>query len=324
MHRYSVFVLLVLVIISGCNQVTPSGSSTTFPELEKNKLSFLFNAVKESRWPLVSAHRGGKSYPGYPENCLETFEFVLKQCPALIECDIALTRDSQLVLMHDNTVDRTTTGTGSVQQYTLAALQELVLLDPYGNPTNFKIPSLKDVLLWAKGKTILTLDIKRSVPYSLVVDLVQTMNAHDYALVITYSANAAAKVHQLAPQLMLSLNMSSLESIEKHSEFGIPASQSLAFVGVSEPTKALYQQLHQAGICTMLGTLGNLDQQAVVRGDLNIYPGFIDRGADILATDRPVEAYQALAQSFQTTMPDSLLQLFFSLSPSDPFQQNTN
>ena len=54
------------------------------------------------RIPLVSAHRGGP-YPGFPENSIESFEHVIKQTPAVIECDIAMTKDSVLVMMHDYT-----------------------------------------------------------------------------------------------------------------------------------------------------------------------------------------------------------------------------
>ena len=62
---------------------------------------------------LVSAHRGGP-VPGLPENAVETFEYALNHAPALIETDVRRTADGVLVLMHDETLDRTTTGTGRV------------------------------------------------------------------------------------------------------------------------------------------------------------------------------------------------------------------
>lgn len=60
----------------------------------------------------ISAHRGGGDYEGYPENCIESFAWLANQMPVTIECDIVMTKDSVLIMMHDNTFDRTTTGRG--------------------------------------------------------------------------------------------------------------------------------------------------------------------------------------------------------------------
>src|SRR5687768_53041 len=58
--------------------------------------------------PLISGHRGGMT-KGYPENCIATFENTLRYTPAFFEIDPRLTKDSVVVLMHDATLDRTTT-----------------------------------------------------------------------------------------------------------------------------------------------------------------------------------------------------------------------
>ncbi len=72
--------------------------------------------------PLVSAHRGGP-VKGFPENCTATFANSIKYNPTIIETDIALSKDSVLVMMHDNTLDRSTTGTGKIDNYTYQELQ---------------------------------------------------------------------------------------------------------------------------------------------------------------------------------------------------------
>ena len=313
MKKYMLY-LLILFVAFGCSSPASKEVKQNNPPLEETTLSQFFKLVAANDWPLVSAHRGGISYLGYPENCIPTFEYVLKQCPALIECDIALTKDSVLVLMHDNTLDRTTNGTGNLQDFTLKEIRQLKLEDPFGNITDFGVPTLEEVLAWAQNKTILTLDIKRNVPYQLVTDMVDKFDAANYALIITYSYGAAEKIHRLSPELSLSVNLSSQESIDKHFDSHIPKDKMLAFVGVTEPEPSIYQRLQEAGIVCMLGTLGNLDKQAKARGDDKIYPAFIQNGADILASDRPVEAYRALKSQFPQTIPDSLRQTFFSLS----------
>ena len=72
---------------------------------------------------LVIAHRGGR-YLG-PENTLYTYQLAVDLGVDVLEMDIHRTRDSQLVVLHDSTVDRTTNGTGAVDQFTLAQLKKL-------------------------------------------------------------------------------------------------------------------------------------------------------------------------------------------------------
>lgn len=251
-----------------------------------------FYAWSADRVPMVSAHRGGP-YPGYPENSIRTFEYVLKSTPAVIECDIEMTADSVLVMMHDNTLDRTTNGSGRVRDLLWADLKSLRLEDADGNITEDKIPTLEEVLKWSKGKALLTLDVKRGVPFEMVVDLVEATNTEDYAAVITYSANDAQTVYALNPELMISVGIGNMEAYEAHKKLGIPDENMIAFTGVSEPEPSLYKFLHDKGIYAILGVLGNLDRKAIARGD-SIYSGFVERGADILATDRPIEAASIL------------------------------
>lgn len=107
--------------------------------------------------PLLSAHRGGAG-PGYPENCIETFEHTLRHVLTMLEIDPRMTKDGYVVIHHDATLDRTTTGTGNVADKTLQALKQLRLRDTQGNVTDFQIPTLDEVLVWAKGKAIIVLD----------------------------------------------------------------------------------------------------------------------------------------------------------------------
>ena len=77
---------------------------------------------------VISGHRGGM-VTGFPENCIESFEKTLTMMPSFFEIDPRMTKDSVIVLMHDATIDRTTTGTGKVSDYTYAELQQFFLKD---------------------------------------------------------------------------------------------------------------------------------------------------------------------------------------------------
>jgi glycerophosphoryl diester phosphodiesterase len=251
-----------------------------------------FYSWTSDRIPMVSAHRGGP-YPGFPENAIETFANVLKYTPTIIELDVAMTKDGVLVLMHDDKLDRTTTGKGLVTEATYAEIQQLFLKDEQGTITDFKVPTLEEALTWSKGKALLTVDIKQSVPYEKVIETVRQTGSEAHVALISYSFGAAQKLHQLAPELMLSVTIRNMEEIERFEETGIPWTRVIAFTGVAERPQEFNKALHEKGVFTILGVLGNLDKSAIARGD-QLYASFVQKGADILATDRPIEAAAAI------------------------------
>jgi len=253
---------------------------------------YRFLTYHEKRYPLISAHRGGPS-KGFPENALETFENNFRQQPLIIECDVRTTQDGVLVLLHDETLDRTTTGSGKLQEIEFSALKKLKLKDPEGNITSYRIPTLDEALQWGAGKVIFTLDVKRDVSYAAVIDAIRRHKAEAYCVIITYSADQAAAVHQLAPTIMISASIQSPADLLRLNDHNIPDNRLVAFIGTREADKPLYDLLHGHGILCILGTMGNLDKQATVRGD-TVYRNLVERGADILSTDRPIDAGRAL------------------------------
>ena len=300
-----VWSLLLFVFVNACKPQTVDKSidgSLVATSSAENQGFFIdlegvgsaedFYNWSSDRIPMVSAHRGGP-YPGFPENAIETFEHVLNYTPAIIELDVAMTKDSVLVLMHDDDLDRTTNGTGKVENVTYEYIQGLFLEDEKGELTDFKIPTLKEALLWSKGKALLTVDIKSSVPFEKIIEEVRETKSEAHAALITYTFPAAKKLHFMAPELMLSVTIRNQDEIKRLEETGIPWEKVIAFTGLAERPREFNQALHQRSVFTILGVLGNLDQSAEARGD-QIYASFIQNGADILATDRPIEAAKAI------------------------------
>lgn len=253
---------------------------------------YRFLTYNENRYPLVSAHRGGP-LAGFPENAIETFENAYRHQPIIIECDVQITRDSALVLMHDETLGRTTTGSGKVADLDFSALRALHLKDPNGDITTYRIPTLDEALQWGAGRVVFTIDVKRGVPYPAVIEAIRRNRAEAYSIIITYNADQAAAVHQLAPEIMISASIRSRDDLFRLNDRNIPDNRLVAFVGTSHVHPAVYELLHDHGILCILGTIGNIDKQATVRGD-TVYTRLLDSGADILSTDRPLEAGRAL------------------------------
>ncbi|WP_312696471.1 glycerophosphodiester phosphodiesterase family protein [Sphingobacterium mizutaii] len=294
----SIFITIILTVLSSSCFRTNTGGGNNMPQVDQvfNLKTvddlYHFLTYNENSYPLVSAHRGGPS-DGFPENAIPTFAEVASKMPAIIECDIAMTKDSVLVLMHDETLDRTTTGKGKLSRKTFEELKELKLKDNNGVVTNYRIPTLEDALQWGIGRVIYTLDVKKSVPYEKVIELIRKTKAEANSIIITYSANQAEVVNRLAPDLMISATIKNTDDLNRLSEMSIPDTRLIAFVGTREPDTALYTLLRQHGIKSILGTIGNLDRSAE-RAGYQLYADFIVRGADVLSTDRPFEAYKAL------------------------------
>lgn len=253
---------------------------------------YTFLTYSEGRVPLISAHRGGPA-ADYPENAMETFQRIAYKTAAIIECDIALTKDSVLVLMHDETLQRTSTGNGKLSKYTAEELQAFNLKDTQGKVTNYKIPTLEETLSWGIGKVIFTLDVKRNVPYRLVIDAIRKTKSEAHVIIITYNAEQAAMVHNLAPELMISASIRSADDLLRLNDRDVPDTRIVAFLGSAQLDKSVTNLLHQHGIFCILGTMGNLDRQARTAGD-QLYAEYIENGADILSTDRPLQAIKAL------------------------------
>lgn len=107
----------------------------------------------------VAAHRGWPDK--YPENTMESFRAAAKLGVDQLETDVRITKDHELVLIHDETVDRTTNGTGLVCEKTLEELKKLDAGSYKGEAfEGCKIPTLIEFMEFVKTKDIPTLDIE--------------------------------------------------------------------------------------------------------------------------------------------------------------------
>lgn len=125
---------------------------------------------------LVCAHRS--FHKNAPENSLESIQLAIENAIDMVEIDVRTTRDSMLVLMHDDSIDRVTTGTGTINEYTYEDLQGFSL--KIGDSiTQQKIPLLSDALKMAKGKILLNLDLKAVNYEQLYNELVSSGMQHE-------------------------------------------------------------------------------------------------------------------------------------------------
>jgi len=264
---------------------------------EQNRIAFsspeemrAFFSTDSAHWKngyrLVSAHRGG-ARKGFPENCIATFEDTLRQMPALFEIDPRLTKDGIVVLMHDETINRTTNGTGRVRDYTYEELKRFRLKDSEGNVTDYTIPTLRETFAWAKGKTILVLD-KKDVPLDMTQQLIRECKAETWCMVIVYSYDEAKNYHAVNKDIMMEAFVTKTEDVERFEKTGIPWENMIPFVGLEEPPMELYRLLGQRNRPCMVGCTRAIDQKVRETGDATIFENLYLGGASILETDLPL------------------------------------
>ena len=294
--------IIAALALAACTPATqtPSAATSTAQTAPANTLvpphlPAFFDCLRAHSQTLVEAHRGGNS-PGYAENAVETFAHTLSLAPAIMEIDIAKTKDGAFVLMHDDSVDRTTNGHGAVSDLTLAQVQALRLKDDDGTLLAGHPPTLREALDWADGKTLLALDIKPSVTYEEVADVVRALHAENRIIFITYTNDQAALAHRLNPAMMISVSINRASDIAALERRGLDDAHMLAWTGITEPNAALNIVLAQRGIEAMFGTLGDShswDARFAQSGQ-DQYAAFADTGLQIIGTDRAPEAARDL------------------------------
>ncbi len=105
---------------------------------------------------LVVAHRGDWRYQ--PENSIPALEYSVKIGVDVVEVDLQRTKDGVLILMHDATLDRTTSGKGKVAEKTIDEIKKLTLKNGCGIRTPHKVPTLEETLVALKGRVLINLD----------------------------------------------------------------------------------------------------------------------------------------------------------------------
>ncbi len=163
--------------------------------------------------PLFIAHRGISAR--YPENTLAAFNGAIDAGAHMIELDVSLSRDRQLVVIHDETVDRTTNGSGAVKALTLNQLDQLDAgswFDPRFNAE--RLPTLAQVLDRVKGHLLVNIEIKpeafeaqgpADAAERQVLDLVREKKMRDDVLVSSFEWQMLENLRKMEPGIALGL-----------------------------------------------------------------------------------------------------------------------
>ena len=299
---------LLLLLAVCCAAVLPACAQAPIPHavrigsIEELQAYFTYDPCRDI---IVSGHRGGMM-PGYPENCIESCEKTLSMMPTFFEVDFSFTRDSVMVLMHDLTIDRTTTGKGRVADYTYEELQQFCLVDRDRNVTPYKIPRLKDLLEWGKDKVVFNFDNKyintRGVSdevrrASLDYYIKQLQPGGDWSMYHNIMLSVRSVEEALyywehgIRNVMFCVEISSMEHFRAYDASPIPWKYIMAYIrlAVNPDLQPVYDLLHAEGVMTMTSITGSSDKVKNPYDRRVAYLRELVAEPDIIETDYPSE-----------------------------------
>jgi glycerophosphoryl diester phosphodiesterase len=236
--------------------------------------------------PWVVAHRGGSGYA--PENTMAAFRRAVELGATFIETDLRMSRDAQLVAMHDAEVNRTTNGRGPVNQLTLAELRALDAGSWFGAEfAGEHIPTLDEVLTFAReADVVFYLELKSDATWGVEHALVAALRkAREAARTVVLSFDPAilAAVHRLDASLMTGLVVDSAarDVVSRATQVG---ARQLA-PRSDRVTRDLVEQAHGQGLPVVTWTVNDPGRMRAL----------IAAGVDGIMTDYPDRLREVLA-----------------------------
>lgn len=261
--------------------------------------------VEEIRNPksknvLVVCHRG--DWRNFPENSIPAIESVIEMGADVVELDIQLTKDSVLVLMHDGTIDRCTTGKGRVADLTYEELQKFYMKTAHGTrcSLDLKVPTLREALEVCKDRIVINID-KGYNHYGLVLALAEEMGMTEQILIKGSSSlasirekMAANKQNLLYMPIISPTNAKSMALFEEYIADDEPQlAYEICWGEYTPEVESAMQRLIADGSKLWVNSLWNSlcgglsDDVAWVTSADEVYGKLVDMGATMIQTDRP-------------------------------------
>lgn len=152
----------------------------------------------------IIGHRGGVK--GYPENTLSAFKKAVEVGADGVEFDVQLTKDGEVVVIHDELINRTMNQTGFVKDYTLSELKEMEIRDPKSNNlVNQKIPTLQEVLEVVQDLEIINIELKNFLEYpdleTKILKIIKEFQIKDKVIISSYNHMSLQKFKKIAPEI---------------------------------------------------------------------------------------------------------------------------
>lgn len=253
-----------------------------------------------SKYVVVACHRG--DWRNYPENSIPAIESIIRMGADIMELDLKLTKDSVLVLSHDWTIDRCTTGKGRVSDYTLDELKQFRLRRAHGVATDsLHICTLREALECCKDRICVNVDQGYEY-YDMVLAITEELGVTDQILikgkhsVASVAEKMAAHEHNMMYMPIIDIQKEQGQKLfqEYMDTKTVPLAYEVCWKKLTPEVSDCFKKVVESGsklwVNTIWGSLcGYLDDdKALDCGDpAKVYDQVIALGASMIQTDRP-------------------------------------
>lgn len=243
----------------------------------------------------MAGHRGGY-YHHYPESSFSLFDFLANQFKGdtiIIEIDLRTSKDGSIWLLHDETLDRTTSGLGKINERTDAELKSLKLKTKVGFNSNESIPTFEEALNFIRTRNInLMLDIKEPL-HRMALELVAKYKLESRVLVLTFKKEYTQLVAENYSQVLLSALIETEDDFNHFKTLPHQANKRVAYIN-SKTSVDLITRLREEKILIMADVSEDLRHSGKPLEAEAYKSKAQQQQLNILISDFPIEARQAL------------------------------
>lgn len=242
---------------------------------------------------MIVAHRA--AHHNYPENSLQAVQEAIDLGVDIVEIDVRVSTDGIVYLMHDQTIDRTTTGSGDIEKLGSCDLQNLTLIFD-GKNSGIAIPTLREALAVTKGKIMVDLDLKTEKIYE-VMSVVNEMDVMDEVIFFDSDWEILEEIKAKMPEAFLMPRLYKTRQIRKTYRKLEPI---IVHIDPGFNTPKTRRKARKFGIRTWINSLGSLDEELRLNPDSPRSHELIENGASLVQTDLP-ELWISIKKGTNTT-----------------------
>ncbi len=233
------------------------------------------------RRPLIAAHRGASGYA--PENTMAAYNLAVETGADAIELDVHLSKEGFPVIIHDHSLERTTSGKGLVQDHTVEKLKRKRLdIGSWFDPkfSSERILTLEEVLLWAKDRINILIEIKNNPSKyadiaQIVIDQIQKQDMINQVEVFSFDHGLVKEVKAIRPDILTGVCYAA--DPVSHSELALRANADIIHPNFNFCTPQAIQDAHNSGIFVITWTVNQIEDAKRL----------IDMDVDCIKTDFP-------------------------------------
>jgi glycerophosphoryl diester phosphodiesterase len=229
---------------------------------------------------MVAAHRA--THNKFPENSLSAIKESIRIGVDIIEIDVKVSKDGIPFLMHDRTLDRTTTGTGDPEELTWVQLQHLFIVDK-GKKTMLKIPSLQEALKLAHGQILVDLDLKTD-RVEHVIEVVKKTETGDIVLFFDSDYDVLSRIQKADRDFMIMPRAHSLVEVDSVISIFDPP---VVHIDFSFYTPECVNTIQYSSARVWINALGAPDEDLRRGKEKRALRKLLQHGASIVQTDEP-------------------------------------